>query len=542
MTVDLKARIAELTSLEQAEQLYPARNLPAGAEVVRVAPSPTGMPHIGTAMQSVIDRALADKTNGVFILRIEDTDTARTVPGAVDAIIAGLKWLGTTPDEGYSFGGDYGPYLQSDRLNLYKLAADHLVAKGHAYACFCTPERLEKLREDQSKAKMMPKYDRLCSKLTAEEVTERKAKGERFVIRMRMPKDGEKIRFKDEVRGEIEFDTKVLDDSVLLKGDGFPTYHLAVIVDDHFMRVTTVVRGEEWVSSAPKHVMLYKMFGWEAPKWLHTVLLRDAERRKLSKRSGDTSLAGYRVNGYLPEGLRNFLTRVMWAHPENKDIYDLAEFARLVTPSALPSTGPIADMKLFGFINGHYLASHKPAELRQMFVDYLDYLVSVDRVPESDDEEGGPIVPLETIKKLRAEIAANTEYADHVFALEPERHQKLSDVFRNCGFLFEATYTPATAELMAKHCPDAAMAKGILGKVVAECLDMPDSEAWDKAMRQIAADNGVKDKVVFMLTRVAATGMERTPPLFEIMHMLGKAKLSQRINAAIANAGTSVAA
>lgn len=542
MSVDLKARIATLATLQEAEALYPPRHLPEGAEVVRVAPSPTGMPHIGTAMQSVIDRALADKTKGVFILRIEDTDQERTVPGAIEAIIAGLKWLGTAPNEGYTFGGDYGPYLQSERLKLYQLAAEELVAKGHAYHCFCTSERLEQLREAQTKAKMMPKYDRLCSKLSADEVSARKAKGEKSVVRMRVPKDGTKITFRDEVRGKIEFDAKVLDDSILLKSDGFPTYHLAVIVDDHFMRVTTVVRGEEWISSAPKHVLLYQMFGWQSPKWLHTVLLRDAERRKLSKRSGDTSITGYRVQGYLPEGLRNFLTRVMWAHPENKDIYDLAEFARLVTAEALPSTGPIADMKLFGFINGHYLASHKAAELRAMFVQYLGYLIEVGRVPELHEDEEEPSLTLETVQKLKAEIEGNIAYADEVFGLEPERHQKLSDVFRNCGFLFEATYIPATPALLAKHCPDAAQAKTILQKVLDTCIGHNSHESWEAAMRSIAAEQGVKDKVVFMLTRVAATGMEKTPPLYEIMHLLGIGRLTARLAAAQAVVGTSVAA
>lgn len=542
MSVDLKTRIEQLTSLAEAEQLYPPRKLPEGAEVVRVAPSPTGMPHIGTAMQAVIDRSLADKTNGVFILRIEDTDQARSVPGAIEAITAGLRWLGTTPDEGLGFGGDYGPYLQSERLKLYQLAAEHLIEKGHAYRCFCTPERLEKLREEQSKAKMMPKYDRLCSRLSAEEVAQRIAKGEKSVVRMRVPKDGTKILFKDEVRGAIEFDTKVLDDSVLLKGDGFPTYHLAVIVDDHFMHVTTVVRGEEWISSAPKHVLLYRMFGWKEPKWLHTVLLRDAERRKLSKRSGDTSITGYRVQGYLPDGLRNFLTRVMWAHPENKDIYDLAEFARLVSPSALPSTGPIADMKLFGFINGSYLARYKGSELRALFVQYLDYLVSVDRVPEWDEDEHGPALTIDLVKKLKAEIEGNTEYADHVFGLEPERHQKLSDVFRNCGFLFETLFVPASAELLAKHCPEADKTRAILTAVLETAVGHAESTAWDPAMRKIAADQGVKDKVVFMLSRVAITGQEKTPPLFEIMHMLGDDRVKRRLQGAISRAGTNSAA
>ena len=539
---DLKARIEALTSLDEAEKLFPPRNMPPEAEIVRIAPSPTGMPHIGTAMQAVIDRALADKNKGVFILRIEDTDKARSVPGAEEALFEALQWLGTPPDEAsFGVGGAYGPYTQSDRLPLFVLAANHLLDKGHAYHCFCTAERLEKLREDQAKAKMMPKYDQLCSKLTAEEVSERHAKGEKSVVRMRMPSDGTKIIFRDEVRGEIEFDSKVLDDTVLLKSDKFPTYHLAAVVDDHFMRVTTVVRGEEWISSTPKHVLLYKAFGWEVPKFLHTVLLRDEQRRKLSKRSGDTSITAFRVNGYTPEGFRNFLTRVMWAHPDNKDVYDLAEFARLLSPTALPSSGPIADMKLLGFINGQYLASYSPAEFREKFLAYLTYLISVDRVPEFAEGDTTRPLSIDIVKVLKAEIERDTAYADHVFALEPERHQKFADVFTNCGFLFEATATPAAAERLAKYCPDAALASNILAAVMETCLDKTESDAWDQAMRKVAADHGVKDKVVFMLTRVAVTGAEKTPPLLEIIHILGLDRLRARVTAVIRQYSTAAA-
>jgi len=531
---DLKARIEALTSLNEAEKLFPPRNMPPEAEIVRIAPSPTGMPHIGTAMQAVIDRALADKNKGIFILRIEDTDKARSVPGAEEALFEALQWLGTPPDEAsFGVGGAYGPYTQSDRLRLFELAADHLVNHGHAYHCFCTAERLEKLREDQTKAKIMPKYDRLCSKLTAEEVARRRANGEKSIIRMRVPSDGTKILFRDEVRGEIEFDSKVLDDTVLLKSDKFPTYHLAAVVDDHFMRVTTVVRGEEWISSTPKHVLLYKAFGWDIPKFLHTVLLRDEQRRKLSKRSGDTSITAFRVNGYTPEGFRNFLTRVMWAHPDNKDVYDLSEFAHLLSPTALPSTSPIADMKLLGFINGQYLSRYTAPEFREKFVAYLTYLLSVDRVPELAEED--VIKPLSTdlVKRLKAEIENNTSYADNVFALEPERHQKFADVFINCGFLFETTAALANMERLAKYCPDTATAANILTAVMENCLDKTNHDAWDKAMRKVAADYGVKDKVVFMLTRVAITGAEKTPPLLEIMHILGLEKLRTRVNNAI---------
>lgn len=536
---DLSARLAALVSLSEAEALYPSRTLPPGAEVTRLAPSPTGMPHIGTAMQAVIDRALADKGHGLFILRVEDTDKARSVPGAEEAIVESLRWLGTVPDEGpYGFGGAYGPYTQSERLPLYRLAADYLVQQGHAYHCFCSSQRLEELREAQTKAKMMPKYDRHCRALTAEEVAARHQRGEASVVRMKVPKDGTKITFRDEVRGEIAFDAKVLDDSILLKSDGFPTYHLAVIVDDHFMRVTLVVRGEEWISSTPKHVLLYQAFGWTPPKFLHTVLLRDEQRRKLSKRSGDTSIAGFRAQGYLPEGFRNFLTRVMWAHPDNKDIYDLPEFARLVTAEALPSTGPVADMKLFGFINGQYLSRRTPSELRQAFLAYLDYLITTERVPDLDDDETAePTLTLDTVRALRTDIQAHQAYTEQVFALEPERHQKFADIFRNCGFFFDATFREASDALLAKHAPDRAKAASILRAVADTTLTLTDHDVWDKTMRGIAAAHEVKDKVVFMLTRVAVTGSERTPPLLEIAHILGEGRLRQRVDAFIQRLG-----
>lgn len=529
--VDIKSKMEQIKSLDEAEALYPKRNLPEGVEVTRIAPSPTGMPHIGTAMQAVIDRALADKNKGIFILRIEDTDKARSVPGAEEALIEALNWLGTPPDEAsFGVGGSYGPYIQSERLPLFKVAARTLVEKGHAYHCFCTEQRLEELRDAQVRAKMTPRYDRQCRSLTLEEVNRRHANGEASVVRMCIPDDGIKIRVYDEVRGEIEFDTKVLDDSVLLKSDGFPTYHLASVVDDHFMRVTTVVRGEEWISSAPKHILLYKFFGWEAPRFLHTVLLRDEQRRKLSKRSGDTSITAFRLQGYLPEGFRNFLTRVMWAHPENKDIYDFSEFSRLLNPSALPSTGPIADMKLLGFINGQYLARLTPKEMRAHFIDYLDYLLKVERVPENNEGEHGLVLTLDIIDRLKSEMQSDIPYTEQVFSLEPHRHQKFADVFYNCSFMFETLSTVASDVLLMKQCADTTQAASIVKDIAATCVSVDSHDDWDTAIRAIASRHAVKDKVVFMLARVAITGLDKTPPTFEIVQMLGKQRVHQRLD------------
>ena len=338
--------------------------------------------------------------------------------------------------------------------------------------------------------------------------------------------------------GPIVFDTSAVDDGVILKSDGFPTYHLAVVVDDHFMRVTTVVRGEEWISSSPKHVLLYEAFGWDKPRYLHTVLLRDNQRRKLSKRSGDTSVGWFRASGYIPEGVTNFLTRVMWAHPEDRDIYDLHEFARLLDPSRLPSTGPVADMKLLDFINGKYLAMREPAQLRALFVSYLDYLNETGRLPDT----GGPeeverpqeeSLDQKTISRLHDEIEADTSYADSVFAIEPERHQKLGDIFANCAYFFATTFRPATPALLEKHCADIEKRTEILKAIETAYDPSADHAAWEQGLRDIAAAAGVKDKVVFMLARVAVTGQDRTPPLYEIMHILGPQRVRERISAAL---------
>jgi glutamyl-tRNA synthetase len=491
------------------------------------------MPHIGTAMQSVINRALANKTQGTYILRIEDTDQARTVPGAIENIVDVLKWLGATPNEGYSFGGDYGPYIQSARLHIYQLAAEHLISTGKAYRCFCSEQRLTELREAQTKAKMMPKYDGKCRSLSADEVKAKLAEYEKSnikpVVRLKMPPAGTKIKFVDAVRGEIEFDAKVLDDQILIKSDGFPTYHLAVVVDDHFMRVTSVVRGEEWISSTPKHVLTYQAFGWQAPRFIHTVLLRNEEKKKLSKRDGDTSATWFRVQGYLPEGFRNFLTRVVWAHPGNRDIYSLDEFAELMTPAALPSTGPVVDMKLLGFINSKYIGGHTGAELRMMLQNYLEFLLESKQLPDLPDEGGVHELNAGVVEKVLHEVRGNPAHVERVLSLEPERHQKLSDILFNCAYFFDSTFMPPKAEVVAKICPDAAQAKALIAEVAAGFNPQLDHEAWDKSLRAIAAAHGVKDKVVFMLTRVAITGQERTPPLYEIIHLLGEERTRARL-------------
>jgi glutamyl-tRNA synthetase len=533
---------ADCKTLEDFEAFFPARTLPPGAEVTRIAPSPTGMPHIGTAMQAVLHTAVKRKTDGIFILRIEDTDQARTVPGAVDAIIDSLKWLHLSPTEGERFGGSYGPYTQTARLPLYKLAAQKLIDTGHAYPCFCTEERLDLIRKTQQAQHQTPGYDGHCRNIPKEEAAARVAKGEKHVVRFKMPK-GEKITFHDEVRGDITFESDVLDDSVILKSDGVPTYHLAAMVDDHFMRVTIVIRGEEWISSAPKHILIYRAFGWTPPKFLHTVLLRNKERQKLGKRTGDTSLAWFRKQGIIPEALCNFLYRVMWAHPEGKDIYPLDEFAQKLDFSGLPTTGPVADFDLLSFINGKYLNALPPADLKRDFLAYLDWMIEHKFTATStlhQDEEGVETTVEETVK-LRDALKADPAYADAVLAVAVQRATRFADLIFGCRFYFDYGYTPPAAEKLAKEADKTVTVK-ILTRILELFTKDEDAPQLEAFMKQTAKELGLKDRAVFMTVRLAMTGEEKTPPHSEVAGILKLARVRERIGKVLAATGAEQAA
>ncbi len=284
----------------------------------RFAPSPTGMLHIGGLRTALYAWLVAKQTDGAFFLRIEDTDQAREVAGAVDVILKGMMWAGIPPDEGVvmvdgvvSEQGEHGPYFQSKRLALYTQYAAELVASGHAYPCFCTAERLEKMRNDQAARHVAPMYDRCCLKLSKEEVHAKIAAGERHVIRMKVPHE-ETITFTDDVRGLVSFQGHTIDDQVLVKSDGVPTYHLAHVVDDHLMETDIVIRGEEWLSSLPKHVLLFRALGWTPPRYAHLSLLLNKDKTKLSKRQGSVAVDEYIEKGYLPEAMINFLAMLGW--------------------------------------------------------------------------------------------------------------------------------------------------------------------------------------------------------------------------------------
>ncbi len=289
---------------------------------VRVAPSPTGVPHVGTAYIALFNYAFAQQEGGSFILRIEDTDQARSTAESEEAILRSLHWLGIEWDEGPDCGGPHAPYRQSERAETYREHVQELLDSGHAYRCFCTPERLAELRKEQKRQRLPQlKYDRRCLELSDDEVTQRLADGAPHVVRLRVP-EGETV-YRDRLRGEITFQNETIDDQVLLKSDGFPTYHLANVVDDHQMAISHVVRAEEWITSTPKHVLLYEAFGWQPPEFVHMPLLRNKDRSKISKRKNPVSLDWYREQGYLPEALRNFLALLGFSMPDEREVFSL---------------------------------------------------------------------------------------------------------------------------------------------------------------------------------------------------------------------------
>lgn len=318
----------------------------------RIAPSPTGFPHIGTVYQALFNYSTARRNKGSFIVRIEDTDRARFVEGAEKKIFEALDWLSLSENESVRAGGELGPYKQSERLGTYQKFAKELVELGGAYYCFCTKERLDALRATQTGAKQPIMYDAHCRDLTKEEAEAKM--NESHVLRLKIPQN-QKFVVVDGIRGDIEFDLTLIEDSVLIKSDGFPTYHFAVVVDDHLMEITHVIRGEEWISSLPKHVILYDYFGWQKPLFYHTPNLRNPDKSKLSKRHGHANVDWYKDEGFLPEAILNFLALMGWSHPEQKEEFDLQEFIGLFDPKDLKPVGPVFDLTKLEWLNGVWI-------------------------------------------------------------------------------------------------------------------------------------------------------------------------------------------
>ncbi len=337
---------------------------------VRFAPSPTGFLHLGGLRTALYDYLFARHTGGKFILRIEDTDRSRLVPGAIENLIESLRGLGLDIDEGPFTGGEFGPYVQSERLDLYHREAARLLDSGHAYPCFCSSETLTKMREEQQARAEFVKYDRRCLNLPSEEVKAKLERNEPHVIRLKMP-DGRKFAFSDLIRGDVEMDTAQSDDQVLIKSDGFPTYHLAAVVDDHYMRISHVIRGEEWLSSTPKHLWLYECLGWDPPLWVHLPLILNPDRSKLSKRMNDVSVESYLQKGYLREALLNFVALLGWHSADDREIYSLEELCREFTLERVNKSGAVFDLTKLDWMNGIYMRKLPLPEIASRALPYF---------------------------------------------------------------------------------------------------------------------------------------------------------------------------
>lgn len=472
----------------------------------RIAPSPTGLPHIGNFRTIVFNWLFARHHGGKFVVRIEDTDVARRVEGAVEAILDGLRWLGLDWDEGPEVGGPHAPYLQSQRLPIYQEHADRLVRQGDAYHCFCTPERLAAMREEQQRRKQPPGYDRLCRTLSREEIDARLAQGLVPVIRFKVPLEGS-TTFHDLIHGDITFPNAALDDFVIIKSDGYPTYHLAHLVDDHLMQITHVMRADEWISSTPRHILLYRAFGWEPPKFAHVPQILGPDRSKLSKRHGATSVLAYRDMGYLPEAMLNYLALLGWAYDATTEIMSREELIRYFSIEKINKTGAIFDIAKLDWMNGYYIRQLSMPDLTSRLMPYLE--------------------------KAGLATEKDREYVERIVPLIQERIRKLSEVVELTDFFFADTLEYDGRLLVAKGLT----AEASLSALQAARGRLASLGEWDRttlenAIRPLAEELGVKTGQLFGILRVATTGRTAAPPLFETMEVLGRERVMPRIEAA----------
>jgi glutamyl-tRNA synthetase len=469
----------------------------------RIAPSPTGDPHVGTAYVALFNLALARQAGGTFVLRIEDTDRQRSNLESERMIFDALRWLGLEWDEGPDVGGPCGPYRQSERSEIYREHVEQLVASGHAYPCFCSAERLAELRQRQKAEKTSFGYDGLCRAIEPGEAARRRAAGEAHVIRLAMPTSGQ-MTVRDLLRGEITFDAAQLDDQVLLKSDGFPTYHLANVVDDHLMAISHVIRAEEWISSLPKHVQLYHAFGWDEPVFCHLPLLRNADRSKISKRKNPVSLNHYRRAGFLPEAMLNYLALMGWTMPDERDEFTLDEFVAAFDLERISLGGPVFDPDKLTWLNGKWIRRLDVPTLRDRLRSELLSDGYLDRVLELTHER------FETLNGFM-------EYAQPFFIGEVE----LDDAAPRKLVARDLT-PPQTARVLRQ----------LLEDHIDPLLDWT-AATIEGALTAWCEAHQLTSKQVYMPVRVAVTGRTATPPLFDTMEVLGKEICRSRLRRAI---------
>lgn len=481
---------------------------------VRMAPSPTGRFHLGSARTALYNYLFARKSGGTFVLRIEDTDQKRYVPGAEQEIISSLEWLGIKPDEGPVYGGDYGPYRQTERREIYTKHSQELVAKGAAYPCFCTPERLARVREEQIARKENPRYDGTCRLLDPAEANRRVEAGEKHVIRLKMPKEGSTTAV-DLIRGPITIENNALDDFILLKSDGLPTYHMAAMIDDHLMEITHVIRGSEWLSTFPLHVNIIRAFGWEEPTWVHlSVFLKPSGKGKMSKREAAEAIKdGHSIFigdlkdlGYTPEGVLNWIVLMGWGVAED-DVMTLDQMVeRFNINSLTPSPAAINFQKLDHF-NGTHIRLLSNEDLAVRLKPYFT--------------DAGLEVPNDVLLMVTPLIR--------------ERLVTLDDCLMFARFFFEENVEPKPEDLIAKGL-DAKQSAAVARKAHEILASLPEVShaVAEPPMRQYVEESGLSANQVFGIMRSAVTGQKVSPPLFESMEIIGKQKVLERLQKAVA--------
>ena len=470
---------------------------------VRIAPSPTGYFHIGSARTALFNWLFARHHGGDFVVRVEDTDRTRYNAEAVPDMVDSLRWLGLDWDEGPEIGGDYGPYYQSERLALYHQYAEQLVSEGNAYRCYCSPERLAAMREQQMAQKADVGYDRHCRNLTAAQRAEYEAEGITPVIRLKVPLQGQ-TSFHDVLYGTITVENKTLDDLILLKSDGFPTYHLGVVVDDYLMEISHIMRGDEWLPSVPKHILIYNAFGWEPPIFAHLPLILAPEGKgKLSKRHGGVEVRYFREQGYLPEAMVNYLARVGWSYDDKTEIFTRDELVRFFSLSGINNSPARFSYKRLESMNAYYIRELEADDLAQRLVPFL--------TQEGLEVDAADLVP--------------------VVPLIQERLKTLSEAAGWVDFLFREP-SGYDASLLVGKKMTAASSRDALQQARDKLAALPDFEVEtiDSALRALADELGLKIGQLLGVVRVAISGKNVAPPLFETLSILGRKRVLARID------------
>jgi glutamyl-tRNA synthetase len=468
-----------------------------------MAPSPTGFLHVGGLRTALYNFLFARKSDGKFILRIEDTDRARMVDGALENIVQTLAEFKISADEGpywdngLKMRGDHGPYYQSERLPIYEKYAKELIEKKFAYYCFCSPQRLEELRNDQQAKKMPPKYDKHCLHLSEDVVKAKLLAGDKRVIRLNVPAD-KKIKFQDLVHGEIEISTNEIDDQVLIKSDGYPTYHLAVVVDDHLMEISHVIRGDEWIPSTPKHILLYEALGWEMPIFVHLPLLQSINRKKLSKRDGDVSVKDFLDKGYLPEALLNFVALLGWNPKTEQEIFNLRDLIDQFSLEKLNKAWAVFDLSKLDWINGLYIRKMDISELMSKTMPYLK-------------QKG---INFENYPK---------DFLEKILTLEKDRLKKLSEIGERVDYYFKQPVFDPNLLIWKKSTKETTLKnleklQGFLQIIAAADFN---KDFLDQSIKKFITDNKLTTGEVLWPLRVALTGLEASPGPFEIMDAFG---------------------